>query len=160
MKEVSIKPINKRPEIATGDRLLDALLAEDVDVMMACGGRGRCATCRVEVEAGSAGLSSLTERELRTLRRLSQRTDNCRLACQAHVESDGVEAHLPDDMFVTEQQDLDELVGQRAESDIRHPVDGQLLIPEGKIITRTYIRKLDGLEEEVEEIQAADAFHS
>jgi len=159
MKEVSIKPISKRPEIKTGDRLLDALLAEDVDVMMACGGRGRCATCRVEIDAGSDGLTSLTDRERRTLRRLSQRTDGCRLACQAKVQADGVEARLPDEMFVTEQQDLDDLVGQRAESDIRHPVDGELLIPEGKIITRTYIRKLEGLEDEVDEIKADDALY-
>lgn len=157
MKTVSLKPINKRPEIHTEDRLLDALLAEQVDVLMACGGKGRCATCHVFVEGGCEQLSPVENRELRTLNRLSNRGEKSRLACQARVEGEGVEVRLPEGMYVLENNDLDELIGMRAETNILHPIDGRILIPEGKIITRSFIGQLADVDADVEEIKAADA---
>lgn len=153
MKTLDLKPINRRPQIHTNDRVLDALLAEKVDVLMACGGKGRCATCHVYVEEGMDGLSAVEERESRTLQRLSNHGQNSRLACQARVLREGVEIRLPKGMFVMEIRDIEELIGTRAAQDILHPVTGKVVIPEGKIITRTFIRELAELEADLAAIQ-------
>ncbi len=47
-----------------------------------CGGRGRCTTCRIRVEAGMENLSAVGEREHKALVRIGAGTD-IRLACQA-----------------------------------------------------------------------------
>jgi adenylate cyclase len=47
-----------------------------------CGGRGRCTTCRIRVEAGMENLSAVGEREHKALLRIGAGTD-IRLACQA-----------------------------------------------------------------------------
>ncbi len=146
MKTVSLKPINRRPEIETNKRILDALLAEEVDVMMACGGRGRCATCHVYVEEGMDCLTKMTDRENRTLNRVSRRGAASRLACQARVIDEGVKVRLPNGMYITKTDDVLELVGKRAEQDIMHPITGAVLVEEGKLVTRTYIRKLDKID--------------
>ena len=71
MKTVSLKPINKSPQIYTNAPILKALLAEEIDVLMACGGKGRCATCHVHVTGGQDKLTPISEREQRTLNRVS-----------------------------------------------------------------------------------------
>ncbi len=47
-----------------------------------CGGRGRCTTCRVRVEAGMENLSAVGDREYKALQRIGAGAD-IRLACQA-----------------------------------------------------------------------------
>lgn len=157
MKTVSLAPINRRPEIHTNERILDALLAEQVDVLMACGGRGRCATCHVYVEGGMDCLTPVEDREMRTLNRLSARGKDSRLACQARVLKEGVQIRLPEGMYFTGTRDLEELIGQRAEHNILHPIDGRVLIPIGKIITRTFIMQLADVDADLESIRATDA---
>jgi adenylate cyclase len=51
-----------------------------------CSGRGRCGTCRVEVEEGAARLSAMEILERRTLEKIHAGA-NVRLACQAHLAS-------------------------------------------------------------------------
>lgn len=156
MKTVSLLPINRRPEVKTNTPLLKALLAEQVDVMMACGGRGRCATCHVFVEEGMESLSPMERREQRTLGRVSTRSDCSRLACQARVLGEGVRVRLPNGMYVTREQDVLDLVGRRAEQDILHPISGAILVEEGKLITRTYISKLDNIEMDLADLKITD----
>ena len=158
MKTLNLRPINRQPEVKTDARVLDGLLAENVDVLMACGGKGRCATCHVYVEDGQEGLSEVGDRERRTLQRLSNRGQNSRLACQARVRQEGVQIRLPKGMFVMEMRDIEELIGTRAEHDILHPVSGQTVIGKGKIITRTFIRQLADLEADLNAIQNDDLF--
>lgn len=158
MKTINLHPINRQPEIKTNARLLDGLLAEKVDVLMACGGKGRCATCHVYVEEGEDALSEIGDRELRTLQRLSNRGQNSRLACQARVVGEGVDIRLPKGMFVMEMRDIEELIGTRAEHDILHPITGQTVIGEGQIITRTFIRQLADLEADLHAIRNEDIF--
>lgn len=146
MKTVSLRPINRRPEIDTNKPILDALLAEEVDVMMACGGRGMCATCHVYVEEGMDSLSPMKEREKRTLDRISRRGASSRLACQAKVRDEGVRVRLPKGMYIMNTDDVLSLVGKRAEQVILHPITGAVLVEEGKLITRTYIRQLDSID--------------
>lgn len=146
MKKVSLKPLNRTTQIDTNARILDALLAEKVDVLMACGGRGRCATCHVYVEEGADCLSPMEMREKRTLGRLSARGENSRLACQARVLKEGVKVRLPKGMYVTERINLQSLVGKRAQENILHPIDGSILIEEGKLITRYAVMELEAID--------------
>ena len=156
MKKISLLPLNRRPEVKTNTPLLEALLSERVDVMMACGGRGRCATCHVFIEEGMEALSPVERREQRTLGRVSRRSDCSRLACQARVIGEGVKVRLPKGMYVTRQQDVLDLVGRRAEQDILHPISGAILVEEGKLITRTYISKLDNIEMDLASLKVGD----
>lgn len=154
MKTISLKPVNKRPQVYTDAPLLDALLAEEINVLMACGGRGRCATCHVNVTDGMDQLSPVNDRERRTLNRLSGCGPTSRLACQARVRGEGVEVQLPRGTYVTSNSDLEALIGLRAETHILHPVTGEVLIAEGKIITRSFIMKLSDIDLAVGQIQA------
>ncbi len=52
-----------------------------------CGGRGRCSTCRVHVDAGWEALPPPEEAELRVLRRIGA-PERVRLACQLRPETD------------------------------------------------------------------------
>jgi ferredoxin len=157
MKTVCLEPLDKTPEVHTEEPILEALLAEQLDVMMACGGRGRCATCHVYVEEGMQQLSDVENRERRTLGRLSHREGNSRLACQAEVQGEGVVVRVPEGMYPEDLQDVEDLIGRRATSDIRHPEDGRILIEEGKIITRSRIRELEDVEFAITEEETDDA---
>ncbi|GAC1374510.1 MAG: hypothetical protein NVSMB30_17560 [Hymenobacter sp.] len=68
--------------VPAGATLLAALQAAGYDWMHACGAKGRCTTCRLQVRTGMANLSPLTaaERRYQTAGRLQA---DERLACQA-----------------------------------------------------------------------------
>jgi len=137
--------------------VLDALLSEDLDVLMACGGRGRCATCHVHIEAGSDCLSAPTEREIRTLRRLSGVGGSSRLACQARVLREGVQVRLPKGMYIDKETDIESLIGKRAKERILHPITGDVLVEEGKLITRSFIMQLKDVQSDLTNINFDDA---
>jgi ferredoxin len=149
MKTVQLNPIGRSPLIHTNARVLDALLAEQVDVLMACGGKGMCATCHVYIDEGMDALSPRTERETRTLGRLSGCAPNSRLACQSRVLKEGVKVRLPQGLYVTTTAQLTDLIGKRASQRILHPIDGRVLVEEGKIITRSYIMQLSDIDFDV-----------
>lgn len=142
MTSVRVPSLRKDVDLATRGRLLDAFLSEDVDVVMACGGRGICATCHVFVRKGMEQLTPRTEREQRTLSRLTGARPESRLACQCHVLGPGVEADLPSGTYVTSYEGLVALVGKRTAEPIRHPLDGRILIQARKIITRSALDAL------------------
>ena len=66
------------------ERLLDILLAKG-DWMHACGGKGRCTTCRVQIVDGMENLNEPTEAEQRYLNAGRMRQSE-RLSCQAVPE--------------------------------------------------------------------------
>src|SRR3954466_15284224 len=65
-----------------GGTSLEASLANGIAHYHACGGKGRCTTCRVLVVDGAASLLPRTDAELR-LARGRNWPDEIRLACQA-----------------------------------------------------------------------------
>jgi ferredoxin, 2Fe-2S len=67
--------------------ILATLQAERIDWMHACGGKGRCTTCRFSVVSGAAHLSPLTSHELR-YRQQGDLRNNERLACQVRTIGD------------------------------------------------------------------------
>ena len=76
-----------RVELAVGGSLLAALQAAGLDWAHACGGRGRCTTCRLHLTAGAENLASLTTAEAR-FQALGRLPAGSRLACQAHLAPD------------------------------------------------------------------------
>jgi adenylate cyclase len=61
----------------------------DVPHAHVCSGRGRCGTCRVQVDAGADVLSKIGDQERSTLERVGA-GPGVRLACQARVLGSGV----------------------------------------------------------------------
>lgn len=90
------KKDRKEFECEDGAVLRDALLAngyeahEGINQKLNCGGKGRCATCRVIVKKGSENLSppGFMERMRIKLAWFSISDDEYRLSCQAKVHGD------------------------------------------------------------------------
>lgn len=75
-------------EVPAGKRLVNALVDEcGVDQLHACGGVGRCTTCRVEFVAGEPARMTKAERDVLTAKGLSG-TPGLRLSCQITCDAD------------------------------------------------------------------------
>ena len=66
-----------------------------VDWMHACGGKGRCTTCKMIVVAGSEYLNPLTEAEIK-YRQQGALGDKERLACQTQAAGD-IKIRIPEE---------------------------------------------------------------
>jgi 2Fe-2S ferredoxin len=85
MPLLTIKNLSGPPiEVPLGSTLLSGIHAAGYDWWHACGAKGRCTTCRVQVLVGAEYLAPATEPELRyqAAGRLGLAE---RLACQAQV---------------------------------------------------------------------------
>jgi ferredoxin len=153
MKRVAIEGVLDPVDVRTNQRLLDVLVNTGVPLLMACGGKGLCATCHVHVTTGAQQLSPRTPREQLALRMLSDARPTSRLACQAKVQGEGVTVSLPTGRYLTATKDLDDLIGRRAETRVLHPLDGRVLIEAGKIITRSRIRELAQVDVDLAEMR-------
>ncbi len=143
VKIVKLEPIGQETEIETNGNLLSVLLNEELDVLKECGGRGMCATCHVYIKQGMECLTPMNRREQRTLEVITSCKTNSRLACQARVLQNGVVVELPPGMYVRSLQDIEALIGRRAEQPLLHPITGQILVEEGKLITRSMMKQLE-----------------
>lgn len=141
-KIVRLEPIAQESAVQTNNNLLSALLENDLSVLKECGGRGMCATCHVYIKSGMDGLSPINRREQRTLEVITTCKPNSRLACQARVIGQGVVVELPAGMYVGAMDDIESLIGRRAEQNILHPLNGKVLVEAGKLITRSMIIQL------------------
>ena len=87
MGNITIKNL-KNLSLSIGQKpnsILHIAQANYIDWMHACGGKGRCTTCRAEVIEGEENLSPRNLREQQMSPRLKP---NERLACQAKVFGD------------------------------------------------------------------------
>lgn len=89
-KEIFIKNENKN--------LLDIIHENYIDWMHACGGKGRCTTCKVQVLEGLNNFSKETQSELK-YRRMKRLADNERLSCQCQIHGDIVVNVAPENKF-------------------------------------------------------------
>lgn len=142
-KIVRLEPIAQETSVETNGNLLSVLIAKDLDVLRECGGRGMCATCHVYVKQGMDALTPINRREQRTLEVITSCQTNSRLACQARVLANGVVVELPPGMYINSIQDIEALIGRRAEQNLLHPVTGQVLVEEGKLITRSMLKQIE-----------------
>ena len=150
-KIVKLDPMNQDVAIQTNDNILSGLLAKDLNVMKECGGRGMCSTCHVFIKEGMESLSPINRREMRTMEVITTANKFSRLACQARVMGEGVVVEVPSGMYVSEIEDIEDLIGRRAEENILHPITGQTLVEAGKLVTRSMITKLKDTQVEVSE---------
>ncbi len=142
-KVVHLEPIGQDSSVETNGNLLSVLLNKDLDVLKECGGRGMCATCHIYVREGMEAISPISRREQRTLEVITSCKPNSRLACQSRVLAEGITVELPPGMYVNSLQDIEALVGRRAEQPMLHPITGQILVEEGKLVTRSMLKQLE-----------------
>lgn len=159
-KSIKLDPIGTQTAIKTNDNLLSGLLKNELNILQECGARGMCSTCHVYIKEGMESLSPLNRREKRTLEVITTCKMNSRLACQARVLGEGVVVELPAGMYLSQIDDIDELIGKRATQNILHPITGKILVEEGKLITRSMISQLQNTQGEVRQYlqQTTDAF--
>lgn len=150
-KVVKLDPINQEVSLQTNDNLLSALLTKDLHVLKECGGRGMCSTCHIYIKDGMDSLSPLNRREQRTLEVVTTANGYSRLACQARVIGQGVTIEIPSGMYLDEIDNIEELIGRRAEQPILHPITSKVLVEVGKLITRSMITQLKDTKVEVSE---------
>jgi ferredoxin, 2Fe-2S len=81
-------------EVAPGQTLLQALQTNGIDWMHACGGKGRCTTCRIVVQAGLEHFGPLTASEER-YRQNARLKANERLTCQCTLVGGDAEGRVP-----------------------------------------------------------------
>ena len=149
VKQVRLEPIAQTLEVETNSSLLSVLLHKDLDVLKECGGRGMCATCHIYIKAGMPELSRMSRREQRTLEVITSCRPNSRLACQTRVQGEGVVVELPSGMYVQSIQDIEALIGRRADQDLLHPFTGTILVQQGKLVTRSMLKQLKNVNFEV-----------
>ncbi|CAN5370732.1 2Fe-2S iron-sulfur cluster-binding protein [soil metagenome] len=155
MKTVTLMPVGGDLDVTTGSTLVKGLLARDLQIDMACGGKGLCATCHVYVRQGSDCLTPKTAREERTLALVATADCDSRLACQARVEYDGAVVEVPAGLYVQSLDGFENQVGGKAGYDYLHPITGRVLIPKGKIITRTVFGEFVAAANELKAIRAS-----
>jgi ferredoxin len=148
-KLVRLDPLDREVSIQTNDNLLSALLKQDLHVLKECGGRGMCSTCHIHIKNGMDSLSPLNRREQRTLEVITTANQYSRLACQARVLGQGVIVEIPSGMYLDEIDNIEDLIGRRAEQDILHPITSKVLVETGKLITRSMISQLKDTKVEV-----------
>jgi ferredoxin len=142
-KIVRLEPIAQETSVETNSNLLSVLLQKDLDVLKECGGRGMCATCHIYIKEGEDAVSPMNRREQRTLEVITSCKPNSRLACQARVLGQGVVVELPPGMYVQSLKDIEDLIGRRADTNLLNPVTGDVLVEEGKLITRSVVKQLE-----------------
>ena len=106
--------------VRQGQSLLEASLSAGIPHFHVCGGNARCSTCRVLILAGKEQLSSRNEKE-KALKEKMNFSDEVRLACQTHVEGDGVKVtriirdESDIDLYVTTGASFSEMIGMEKE---------------------------------------------
>ena len=80
--------------VSAPQTVLQGIQATGLDWMHACGAKGRCTTCRVEVITGMENLSSETAPELK-YRAAGRLKKTERLTCQATVLQSEVKVRVP-----------------------------------------------------------------
>lgn len=143
VKIIKLEPIAEEMAVQTNTNILSALLSKELHVLKECGGRGMCATCHVYIKDGLDSLSSMNRREQRTLEVITSAKPNSRLACQAHIIGEGLVVELPTGMYINAIENVESLIGRRAEQDLLHPLTGKVVVETGKLITRSIINQLN-----------------
>ena len=87
MPKIDFLPDNKSLEIEPGETILQTAARNGIPHVNACGGEGKCTTCRLLILDGIDNCSSETEKEL-SLKKKAHTTEEFRLACQTTITGD------------------------------------------------------------------------
>jgi len=146
VKQIKLQPLNQDVEVSTDSTLLSVLLKQEMNVLQACGGQGRCATCHVYIQSGKDYLSPKSEQEILTLSFITTSKVNSRLACQARIWQNGIVIEVPQGMYIGSIGELKSLIGKRAQQNLIHPFTGDILVEEGKLILRSALEKMSEID--------------
>lgn len=114
----------KRLEISSGSKLLQALADEKIFLSSACGGGGTCGQCRVRVKSGGGDILP-TEEPHFTKREIK---DGWRLGCQMQVKQD-LEIELDEAFFGVKRWECEVVSNDNVATFIKELV---LKLPEGE----------------------------
>ncbi len=97
--KITIKNLNNLTVVSNdNDKTVLSILHENyVDWMHACGGKGRCTTCKMKVISGMENLSEITDGENRFAVMGKLNLDEERLACQVKIFDREVEVSVPEE---------------------------------------------------------------
>lgn len=88
----------KTISVATGSTLLNTLAEQKIFIPSACGGKGSCGVCKVDVvDGGGAMLPTETSHISR-----GEAREGCRLSCQVKVKQD-IEIEVPAEVFAVKR---------------------------------------------------------
>lgn len=94
-KLILLNLFGKEVLVAPGQKILNAIGAAGIDWMHACGGKGRCTTCRIVVLAGKEAFGAITAPEEK-YRQQGRLKENERLTCQCTLQADAC-GRVPDE---------------------------------------------------------------
>jgi adenylate cyclase len=98
-----------------GESILNASLAAGIPHYHACGGNGKCSTCRVLIKEGMQHLTPYTEKE-KLLRAKMRIPENVRLACQTFVTGSPVLLHR----IIRDETDIKLYIKEDTKSDLQN----------------------------------------
>jgi len=90
-----ICPAGKVITVEEGTSILEAALANEIELEHNCGGVCACTTCHIIVQAGLSSLLTASEVEEDLLDRAWGLTAESRLACQAIVGTENLTIEIP-----------------------------------------------------------------
>jgi uncharacterized 2Fe-2S/4Fe-4S cluster protein (DUF4445 family) len=85
---ITFLPESRRIEVAPGERVLVAAWKSGVGIKSVCGGRAKCGSCLIEVDAAQAATLSAASAEELALLPAAPEGRQYRLACMAHVRGE------------------------------------------------------------------------
>jgi ferredoxin len=142
MTSVTLSIDSRQVEAEQNTNILSIFREHGINVNQICGGQGMCASCHFFVVSGSDALTPTTHQEQMTLQYTNLGRPNARLACQTRVIGNGVVIELPKGTFVESERDLEVSIGKKATQTLIHPLTGEILVEEGKLILRSAIEKM------------------
>lgn len=92
---------DKELTVKAGSSLLSTLIEEKIFIPSACGGKGTCGYCKVQVHEGGGPVLA-TETPFLTAEELK---DDIRLSCQCKVKQN-IEIEIPEDLFNVKEYDV------------------------------------------------------
>ena len=87
MPKINFLPDKKVLEVENGETILQTAIRNNIPHVNACGGEGKCTTCRLVILEGIENCSEQTEEE-KALKEKVHTTDEFRLACQTQADGD------------------------------------------------------------------------
>ena len=87
MPRIDFLPDNKKFEVESGESILQTAARNGIPHVNACGGEGKCTTCRLLILEGIENCSPETEAEI-ALKEKAHTTEEFRLACQTTITGD------------------------------------------------------------------------
>jgi ferredoxin len=142
MATLNITIDSKQVTAEQNSTLLSIFKENNIIVNQICGGQGMCATCHFFVVAGASELTPQSLQEEMTLQYTKIDRPGARLACQTRVIGQGVVVELPKGAFVKSEQDLEQQIGKKAKQTLIHPMTGEILVEEGKLVLRSAVEKM------------------